>query len=154
MKHYCRTALLCFLMLLTGICLLTACGGGKTPTVTDPDTDTPTSPATDPGTEGSADPETAPETTTPTEPVTDPVTEPDTTPAEDPSLNVFPTDGKNVEVGIFYEPPVTLDTVENYNVEEQYDWIRDAPHPVHAWATRQGGRSASPRMGGSQRGRP
>lgn len=39
---------------------------------------------------------------------------------EDPSLNVFPTEGKNIGIGIFWEPPAEFTT------PEQYDWIRDA----------------------------
>lgn len=41
-------------------------------------------------------------------------------PVEDPSLNRFPADGKNIGIGIFWEPPYT------YTTPEQYDWIRDA----------------------------
>lgn len=44
----------------------------------------------------------------------------DTVPTEDPALNVFPEDGKNIEIGIFWEPPA------EYTTPEQYDWIRDA----------------------------
>ncbi|MBR5006248.1 MAG: discoidin domain-containing protein [Clostridia bacterium] len=40
--------------------------------------------------------------------------------AEDPALNVFPNDGKNIEIGIFWEPP------KEYTTAEQYDRIRDA----------------------------
>ncbi len=54
------------------------------------------------------------------DPVTEPITEPETQPLEDPTLNVFPEGGKNVEIGIFWEPPF------EYTNDEQYDWIRDA----------------------------
>ncbi len=43
-----------------------------------------------------------------------------TEPVEDPALNVFPTEGKNITIGIFWEPPY------EYTNDEQYDWIRDA----------------------------
>jgi hypothetical protein len=59
---------------------------------------------------------TAPETQT--EPQTEPQAE--TELEEDPALNVFPTEGPNIEIGIFYEPPAQFTT------DEQYDWIRDA----------------------------
>ncbi len=48
------------------------------------------------------------------------VTEAPTDPVEDPALNVFPTEGDNIEIGIFWEPPAEFTT------PEQYDWIRDA----------------------------
>jgi hypothetical protein len=41
-------------------------------------------------------------------------------PEEDPALNVFPTEGDNIEIGIFWEPP------HDFTTAEQYDWIRDA----------------------------
>ncbi len=44
----------------------------------------------------------------------------DTAPVEDPALNVFPTEGENIEIGIFWEPPAEFTT------PEQYDWLRDA----------------------------
>ncbi len=62
----------------------------------------------------------------PTDPVqTDPIpveteTLSETAPMEDPALNVFPAEGENIEIGIFWEPPAEFTT------PEQYDWIRDA----------------------------
>lgn len=53
----------------------------------------------------------------------DPTMNTSSTPApgvEDPALNVFPKDGKNIEIGIFWEPP------KEYTTAEQYDWLRDA----------------------------
>ena len=44
----------------------------------------------------------------------------ETEPYEDPALNVFPEADKNIEIGIFWEPPAEFTT------PEQYDWIRDA----------------------------
>ena len=41
-------------------------------------------------------------------------------PEEDPALNVFPAEGDNIEIGIFWEPP------RDFTTPEQYDWIRDA----------------------------
>ncbi len=52
--------------------------------------------------------------------VVETVTEAPTGPVEDPALNVFPTEGDNIEIGIFWEPPAEFTT------PEQYDWIRDA----------------------------
>ncbi len=49
-----------------------------------------------------------------------PETGPDTIPVEDPALNVFPSAEKNIEIGIFWEPPA------DFTTPEQYDWIRDA----------------------------
>ncbi|MCQ2430433.1 MAG: discoidin domain-containing protein [Clostridia bacterium] len=100
------------LLLLSAACLLAACTTDKPAVPTASETDAPTDPAeTETGT---------PETETPTD------TEPETLPPEDPALNVFPTEGQNVEIGIFYEPPVELSVTEGYDPEEQYDWIRDA----------------------------
>ena len=55
-----------------------------------------------------------------TEEMTEIITEAITEEFEDSSLNVFPTDGKNIGIGIFWEPPAEFTT------PEQYDWIRDA----------------------------
>lgn len=116
-----RIAFIFTLMLTTGLCLLSSCRprGGDKPAAGD--TEPPEAPATDgtPDTEPSA-------TEAQTLPDTQPESLPDTRPAEDPTCNVFPTEGKNVEVGIFWEPPLVLDTVENYDPEEQYDRLRDA----------------------------
>lgn len=65
------------------------------------------------------------ETETPTEPwtesgTTEETAESETIPPEDPALNVFPTEGDNIEIGIFWEPPAKFTT------PQQYDWIRDA----------------------------
>ena len=66
-------------------------------------------------------------TESPTETVTDDGNDtdtatdaPDTAAVEDPALNVFPTEGSNIEIGIFWEPPA------NFTTPEQYDWLRDA----------------------------
>lgn len=102
------------LILLAGACLMASCGGDKPTDGTTPPTDLPTSIPTAAPSEDL------------TELPTEPPTEPNTLPPEDPVLNVFPTEGQNIEIGIFYEPPVELDVTEGYDPEEQYDWIRDA----------------------------
>ncbi len=94
-----------------GFGIMTACTEGNTSGVTEQETDTPTIPDTQPDV-------TLPEATeAPTEAPGEPE---DTVPVEDPTLNVFPTDGENIEIGIFWEPPAEFTT------PEQYDWIRDA----------------------------
>ncbi len=110
-------AMLGMTLLVLGAALLTACqdstaGTDETTGVTD------NAPATEPTTgESATNPaDTAGDETTAAETVTEAPTEP----AEDPALNVFPTEGDNIEIGIFWEPPAEFTT------PEQYDWIRDA----------------------------
>ncbi len=54
--------------------------------------------------------------------ISQPTVDPDAPkdPEEDPALNVFPAEGDNIEIGIFWEPP------HDFTTPEQYDWIRDA----------------------------
>ncbi len=105
-----------FLVLALAL-LLTACTEGPGPS-DETEGATVTEAVTDPSTEA----ETPAESETTTESETETVSEtiPETTPVEDPALNVFPTEGQNIEIGIFWEPPAEFTT------PEQYDWIRDA----------------------------
>lgn len=106
------------MLLLLGGCMFTGCIRRSTdPSGTDTETD------------GKVEIHTAEETETEAlhetyAPVEDTAavseTQVDTQPVEDPALNVFPTDGPNIEIGIFWEPPAQFTT------PEQYDWIRDA----------------------------
>ena len=88
-----RKTLLTLLALLTGLLtVLSGCGKSGSPTPSGSGAGT--QPTVDP--DGPGDPE------------------------EDPALNVFPADGDNIEIGIFWEPP------HDFTTPEQYDWIRDA----------------------------
>ena len=105
------------LLLVTALALLavvtlTACTGMPDPKDTLPDTTAADTPAVEDPTEK--------ETETMTDVTTEVPTEEATTPPEDPALNVFPEDGKNIGIGIFWEPPY------EFTNAEQYDWIRDA----------------------------
>ncbi len=113
------------LVLLSVTLLFTACGGddpletdGATTPITDPVTATDTEKETP--FESSSETETVSDSTDETEEETIMETIPVTTPVEDPALNVFPTEGENIEIGIFWEPPA------DFTTPEQYDWIRDA----------------------------
>ena len=98
--------------LLALFMLMTACTGGDDPKESNPNTTEEVSQSSDEPTEK--------ETESMTAPVTEPITEAPATPSEDPALNVFPENGDNIEIGIFWEPPY------QYTTPEQYDWIRDA----------------------------
>ncbi len=108
--------------LLSMLLLLNACGNEQPPVETNNEApvDTATVTDTEAKTESEAGPSSETETMLETKEETMPETIPETTPVEDPALNVFPTDGKNIEIGIFWEPPAEFTT------PEQYDWIRDA----------------------------
>ncbi len=126
MKRYALAAVLFGLSAL--LCLmLGACGGGTTqPEETTPDSPSAsdTSAATTPESEPSAtEAESKPETDPASESSADSV--PETTPipereTEDPALNVFPTDGKYIDIGAFFEPDAA------HTTEEHYDWLKDA----------------------------
>lgn len=115
MKHFRIVTLLLLslsLCLLTALCLA-ACTPAEEPDGTDPDTTEAATPAPEVPTEKETEDMTEDVTTeAPTEEITEPL--------EDPALNVFPDDGKNIGIGIFWEPPY------EYTNAEQYDWIRDA----------------------------
>ncbi len=123
-----RCVLAVVLFGLSFLCLaLSACGGGATqpgettpdsPSVTEADTSATTTPDTDP-----VVPDSETQSETPTESETDADTE--TTPVperetEDPALNVFPTDGKYIDIGAFFEPDAA------HTTEEHYDWLKAA----------------------------
>ncbi len=105
-----------FVLALALLCLcvlLASCTDEKPPVTTDPpesETQTVTDAPTQPEKESETMPETLPDETT----------APETELLEDPALNVFPTEGENIEIGIFWEPPAEFTT------PEQYDWLRDA----------------------------
>ncbi len=108
----CVLAMICFMF---GCFMMTACGGDQASEVTSDAADSGTSaalPSESTSDETAASPET-PTDSADTESL-------DTLPVEDPALNVFPEDDKNIEIGIFWEPPAEFTT------PEQYDWIRDA----------------------------
>lgn len=110
-----RAAALTALLLLTlAVCFVTACTEEKNPPA-----DTPGEVTTAEGEPTATQPDTTEEETmNQTQPLeTQPAA---TEPQEDPALNVFPTDGANIGIGIFWEPPYP------YTTPEQYDWIRDA----------------------------
>ena len=107
-KRQVKCCVACAFLTLLGTLLLTACTGSNEPA----DTTFETQEATIQVTEQSTYEE--------TEVMTEPLTEAITKPCEDPALNVFPEDGNNIEIGIFWEPPF------EYTTPEQYDWIRDA----------------------------
>ena len=114
MKPYDKIPLLLLVtaLALLAVVTLAACTGTPDPKDTLPDTTAADTPAVEDPTEK--------ETDTMTDPVTEAPTESETLPPEDPALNVFPEDGKNIGIGIFWEPPY------EYTNAEQYDWIRDA----------------------------
>ena len=114
MKPYDKIPLLLLVtaLALLAVVTLAACTGTPDPKDTLPDTTAVDTPAVEDPTEK--------ETETMTDVTTEVPTEEATTPPEDPALNVFPEDGKNIEIGIFWEPPY------EYTNAEQYDWIRDA----------------------------
>ena len=114
MKPYDKIPLLLLVtaLALLAVVTLTACTGMPDPKDTLPDTTAADTPAVEDPTEK--------ETETMTDVTTEAPTEEATTPPEDPALNVFPEDGKNIGIGIFWEPPY------EYTNAEQYDWIRDA----------------------------
>ena len=114
MKPYDKIPLLLLVtaLALLSVVTLTACTGMPDPKDTLPDTIAADTPAVENPTEK--------ETETMTDVTTEAPTEEATTPPEDPALNVFPEDGKNIGIGIFWEPPY------EYTNAEQYDWIRDA----------------------------
>ena len=114
MKPYDKIPLLLLVtaLALLAVVTLAACTGTPDPKDTLPDTTAADTPAVEDPTEK--------ETETMTDVTTEAPTEEATTPPEDPALNVFPEDGKNIEIGIFWEPPY------EYTNAEQYDWIRDA----------------------------
>ena len=106
------TAILAVMILSLAI-FASACTGTEDPAETDPAaTDAVTTAEPPQNTEQETEPMTNPVTEAPTEAVTEPL--------EDPALNVFPEDGENIGIGIFWEPPY------QYTTPEQYDWIRDA----------------------------
>ena len=114
MKPYDKIPLLLLVtaLALLAVVTLAACTGTPDPKDTLPDTTAADTPAVEDPTEK--------ETETMTDVTTEVPTEEATTPPEDPALNVFPEDGKNIGIGIFWEPPY------EYTNAEQYDWIRDA----------------------------
>ena len=114
MKPYDKIPLLLLVtaLALLAVVTLTACTGMPDPKDTLPDTTAADTPAVEDPTEK--------ETETMTDVTTEVPTEEATTPPEDPALNVFPEDGKNIGIGIFWEPPY------EFTNAEQYDWIRDA----------------------------
>ena len=114
MKPYDKIPLLLLVttLALLAVVTLAACTGMPDPKDTLPDTTAADTPAVEDPTEK--------ETETMTDVTTEVPTEEATTPPEDPALNVFPEDGKNIGIGIFWEPPY------EYTNAEQYDWIRDA----------------------------
>ena len=114
MKPYNKIPLLLLVtaLALLAVVTLTACTGMPDPKDTLPDTTAADTPAVEDPTEK--------ETETMTDVTTEVPTEEATTPPEDPALNVFPEDGKNIGIGIFWEPPY------EFTNAEQYDWIRDA----------------------------
>ena len=100
-------------MILSLALFASACTGTEDPAETEPAaTDAVTTAEPPQNTEQETEPMTDPVTEAPTEAVTEPL--------EDPALNVFPEDGENIGIGIFWEPPY------QYTTPEQYDWIRDA----------------------------
>lgn len=117
MNRRVHLALSLFATLALAMCCM-ACGGTDTATETtgSAESGTTSEPATADTQQETEEESTMPdrETNTTTE------TAAQTEPMEDPSLNVFPTDGKNIGIGIFWEPPY------EYTNDEQYDWIRDA----------------------------
>ena len=114
MKPYDKIPLLLLVtaLALLAVVTLAACTGTPDPKDTLPDTTAADTPAVEDPTEK--------ETETMTDVTNEVPTEEATTPPEDPALNVFPEDGKNIGIGIFWEPPY------EYTNAEQYDWIRDA----------------------------
>ena len=114
MKPYDKIPLLLLVtaLALLAVVTLAACTDKPDPKDTLPDTTAADTPAVEDPTEK--------ETETMTDVTTEVPTEEATTPPEDPALNVFPEDGKNIEIGIFWEPPY------EYTNAVQYDWIRDA----------------------------
>lgn len=117
MNRRVHLALSLFAALALAMCCM-ACGGtgAATETTGSAESGTTSEPATADTQQETEEESTMPdrETDTTTE------TAAQTEPVEDPSLNVFPTDGKNIGIGIFWEPPY------EYTNDEQYDWIRDA----------------------------
>ena len=113
-KHSIRTTLLILAaaISLSAALSLTACRATSDGQDTLPDTTEANVPSTEEPT--------GKESESVTDEVTEAPTEEDTAPAEDPALNVFPEGGKNIEIGIFWEPPY------EYTNAQQYDWIRDA----------------------------
>ncbi len=97
------------------------------PAETQPETGMTTMPAE---TQPETQPESASETQTPAEsesessvPETVPESEPETESRpeiEDPALNVYPTDGKFIDIGAFFEPDAAHTTAEHY------DWLKAA----------------------------
>ena len=114
MKPYNKIPLLLLVtaLALLAVVTLAACTGTPDPKDTLPNTTAADTPAVEDPTEK--------ETETMTDVTTEAPTEEATTPPEDPALNVFPEGGKNIGIGIFWEPPY------EYTNAEQYDWIRDA----------------------------
>ena len=114
MKPYDKIPLLLLVtaLALLAVVTLAACTGTPDPKDTLPDTTAADTPAVEDPTEK--------ETETMTDVTNEVPTEEATTPPEDPALNVFPGGGKNIGIGIFWEPPY------EYTNAEQYDWIRDA----------------------------
>ena len=128
------TRLTALLFLTLTLCLLTAltfaaCNPTEVPDETTPDTTEAVTPAPEDPTEK--------ETENMTEEVTtEAPTEADTLPPEDPALNVFPENGDNIGIGIFWEPP------KDFTTPEQYDWIRDANITFIEITNHQGGNDA------------
>ena len=120
MKRILKSHLLILATILLLAASLAACTDQPNPKDTLPSTTEAATPAPDDSTDKETDPMTEPITEAPTDEVTEPVSEEPTLPPEDPALNVFPENGKNIEIGIFWEPPL------QYTTPEQYDWIRDA----------------------------
>ncbi len=106
-KHSVLSLLAIMVLLLLAACFAACTGDPQGPTT---DTQASPTPPEDPTKEEET------EAMTETEQATEAVTEP----LEDPALNVFPEGNKNIEIGIFWEPPY------QYTTPEQYDWIRDA----------------------------
>ncbi len=71
-------------------------------------------------TESASVPETVTESTSVSEIESETVTETDAPETDDPALNVYPTDGKPFDIGIFFEPDAAHTTAEHY------DWIKAA----------------------------
>ncbi len=112
------------------LCLcLSACKDGTTPpdettsdTPSDSATTSDTASVVPPDSESSAtEDETQPDTVVESADETDTETTPDPEHGtEDPALNVYPTDGKFIDIGAFFEPDAA------HTTPEHYDWLKDA----------------------------
>ncbi len=105
------TTLLGIMILLLSLLLV----GCTEPSTQPPDTEAPSGETEAPA---DSDAVSSPETA---DSGTSAVTEEDTmTLVEDPALNVYPTDGKYIDIGAFFEPDAA------HTNAEHYDWLKDA----------------------------